>query len=181
MKAVIAALAGIVAAAPVAAQQAQQQHMQHGGDHMVANVRPLYETVRGYLVRAAEQMPEANYSFKPTPEVRSFGQLIGHVANANYMFCNTALGGENPNKTDFEKTTQKAALVAGLKESFTYCDRAYQITDMQAMENVQVFGTQRTKMFVLNLNYGHDFEHYGNVVTYMRLKGLVPPSSAGGN
>jgi uncharacterized damage-inducible protein DinB len=176
MKAAVSVLI-LAIASPAMAQQRQATPMQHTGDHMVATIRPLYEQIRGYVTAAAEQMPEANYSFKPTPEVRSFGQLIGHVANANYMFCNMVLGGENPSKADLEKTTQKAALVTALKASFTYCDRAYQVTDAKGMESVDVFGTQRTKFYALTMNIGHDTEHYGNIVTYLRLKGLVPPSS----
>lgn len=158
-------------AAPVVAQE--HAH----GAAAVSGVRALYETVRGYTVRAAEQMPEEHYSFKPTPEVRSFGQLVGHIANASYLFCSTALGEQAPQKGDMEELTTKAELVAALNEAFAYCDRAYQISEMSAMEPATVFGAQHTRLYALEFNMGHDFEHYGNIVTYMRMKGLVPPSS----
>lgn len=147
----------------------------------VGAVRPIYDIVKGYLTRAAEQMPEANYAFKPTPDVRSFGQLVGHVANASYLFCSGIKGETNPQTGDFEKTTAKAALVQALKDAFAYCDGAYQITDMKATEEVTFFGSMKgSKLWALSLNAAHDWEHYGNVVTYLRLKGLVPPSSQGG-
>src|ERR1041385_944836 len=99
----------------------------------VAAVRPVYEMVKGWLVKSANQMPDSNYGFKPTPAVRSFGGIIGHVANANYMLCSTARGIDNPMKaTDYEKTMDKASLVKALEESFAYCDKAYEITDAAA-------------------------------------------------
>ena len=75
----------------------------------------LYSFMSNAVVKAAEKMPEENYSFKPTPEIRSFGQLVGHVADANYMFCSLASGEANPMK-DIEKTkTSKADLVSAIK------------------------------------------------------------------
>ena len=147
----------------------------------VGSVKAIYDIAKGYLTRAAEQMPEENYSFKPTPDVRSFGQLVGHVANASYLFCSGIKGEQNPQTGDFEKTTAKAALVQALKDAFAYCDGAYQITDTKATEEVSFFGSMKgSKLWALTLNAAHDWEHYGNVVTYLRLKGLVPPSSQGG-
>jgi uncharacterized damage-inducible protein DinB len=157
-----------------------QQMPTHGSGGGVASVRPLYDMAKGWLVRSAEQMPEEHYSFKPTPEVRSFGQLIGHVANASYLFCATAKGEQNPSKTDLEKTSSKAALVQAIKDAFAYCDGAYQITDMKAMEEVTLFGMKGSRLWALMFNVAHDNEHYGNLVTYFRLKGMVPPSSQGG-
>jgi uncharacterized damage-inducible protein DinB len=146
----------------------------------VAAIKPLYESFRGWLVAAAQQMPEADYSFKPTPEVRSFGEILGHTAGANYMFCAAALGEENPNKTDYEKAASKAEIVKGLEASFTYCDKAYAMPDADAMQEITFFRQKGTKLWVLNYNATHDAEHYGNIVTYMRLKGMVPPSSQRG-
>lgn len=145
----------------------------------VASVTPLYRTVRGYVLAAAEQMPEAEYGFRPTPEVRSYGQLIGHIANAQYMICAAALGEESPARQDFEQTTEKAALIAALQASSEFCERAYAQSDESAMQTTQLFGQQRTRLSALVLNTAHDFEHYGNLVTYLRIKGMVPPSSRG--
>ena len=156
-----------------------QMPMSHGGG--VASVKPVYDIVKGYLTKSAEQMPEANYSFKATPEVRPFGQLIGHVANAQYIVCSAVKGEANPSKADFEKTTAKADLVKALNDSFAYCDGAYQIDDMKAMEEITLFGSMKgSRLWGMAFNAAHDFEHYGNIVTYFRLKGMVPPSSQQG-
>ena len=138
----------------------------------------LYSVISGAVVKAAEKMPEQNYSFKPTPEVRSFGQLVGHVADANYMFCSQASGEANPMK-DIEKTkTSKADLVSAIKDAVAYCDKAYDsMTDAKGSEMVKLFGLNLAKLTLLSLNTAHTDEHYGNMVTYLRIKGIVPPTS----
>ena len=147
------------------------------------SARPAYEAAKRFIVRAAEQVSEADYAFKPTPEVRSFGQLIGHVANANYMICAVALGEQSPSRENIEQArTTKTALVDAVKASFTYCDRAYGMGDAELIaQSANLFGQQMSRLAVLSFNAAHDYEHYGNIVTYMRLKGMTPPSSAGGN
>jgi len=137
-----------------------------------------YERTKGILLRAAEKMPEENYSFKPVDSVRSYGQIIGHLADAQYLFCSTASGEKNPG-LNIEKTkTAKADLVAALKEGFAYCDKVYDsMTDAAATQTASFFGNQIPKHMVLNINVGHNMEHYGNLVTYMRIKGVVPPTS----
>src|SRR5262245_4231405 len=143
----------------------------------VSGLGTVYNVAKGYVTKAAEQMDEANYSFKATPEVRSFGQIVGHIANANFMFCSTALGEKSPATMDYEKAaTTKAALVQGIKDSFTYCDKAYAISDAKGVESVDLFGMKTNRIGVLSFNSAHDMEHYGNLVTYFRLKGIVPPS-----
>jgi len=146
----------------------------------VAGMGTVYNVAKGYVTKSAEVMDEANYSFKATAEVRSFGQIIGHIANANYMFCSMVLGEKSPAATDFEKATGKAALVQGIKDSFAYCDKAYAISDAEGLKSVDLFGMKTNKIGVLSFNSAHDMEHYGNLVTYFRLKGLVPPSSQRG-
>ncbi len=147
---------------------------------VVAGVRPVYEMVKGWLIKSANQMPDSNYGFKPTPAVRSFGGIIGHVANANYMLCTVARGGENPMaKTDYEKVMDKAALVKALEASFAYCDKAYEISDVASKQQVELFGQKGSKLWLLSFNAAHEDEHYGNLVTYFRLKGMTPPSSQG--
>ena len=139
----------------------------------------FYNGAQKILLRAAETMPEEHYGFKPVDTVRSFGQIVGHVADSQYVFCSVVLGEKNP-APKIEKTkTSKADLAAALKESFTYCDRAYDaMTDKSAAEKVKFFGgIDTTKIGVLSVNQTHSIEHYGNMVTYMRLKGLVPPST----
>jgi uncharacterized damage-inducible protein DinB len=146
----------------------------------VGSVKPLFSQVSTWIIQAAEQVPEDMYSFKPTPEVRSFGQLFGHVANAQYMFCATALGEKSPATQDAEKLTAKADIVAALKGSAAYCQKAYDMSDTKAMEPAAMFGMKGTRLWVLIFNATHDNEHYGNLVTYLRLKGMTPPSSQGG-
>jgi uncharacterized damage-inducible protein DinB len=164
----IPVLALVAIATPAAAQ-----------NQSVNSIKPLYDQVKGWIIASAEQVPEADYSFKPTPDVRSFGQLVGHVANANYMFCSGVLGTQSPSQQNAEELTAKARLVEAVKASFAYCDQAYAIADAKALETVTFFNQTNTRLWVLNFNVAHDFEHYGNIVTYMRLKGMVPPSTGG--
>ena len=143
-----------------------------------ASEKGFYNVVSGEVIAAAEKMPEQNYSFKPTPEVRSFGQLVGHVADAQYFFCSTATGEANPMK-DIEKTkTSKADLVAALKDAVAFCNKAYAgMTDAQGSQTVKFMNYDMAKLGVLSVNTGHTDEHYGNMVTYLRIKGIIPPSS----
>jgi len=101
-------------------------------------LKASFDTVSGYLAKSAEKMPEANYSFKPTPEVRSFGEIIGHVANSQFSYCARAKGEKNPNQgNDFEKKTAKADLVKGLNDSIAYCSAVYgSMTDAMAVEPI---------------------------------------------
>lgn len=145
-----------------------------------AGQKGIYTMVKNNVLKAADKMPEENYAYKPTPEVRSFGQLIGHIADAQYLFCSAVLGEKNPALGIEKGKTTKADLVEALKEGFAYCDKAYDgMTDAQAAEIVKFFGRDQAKLSVLAFNTAHDDEHYGNIVTYMRLKNLVPPSSEG--
>jgi uncharacterized damage-inducible protein DinB len=142
------------------------------------HTRFLYGGVEKILLRTAENMPEENYAFKPTEAVRSFGQIVGHVADAQYLFCSIALGEKNP-LLKIEKTkTSKAVLVAALKDSLDYCDKAYaSVNDSNGSQLVKFSGKDMPKLGVLNVNVAHAMEHYGNLVTYMRLKNMVPPTS----
>jgi uncharacterized damage-inducible protein DinB len=149
-------------------------------------LRSAYTNLSAFLPRAAEMMPEEHYGLRPgtQPEVRTFGQLIGHLANYNYLWCSQAKGEKNPAASqDFEKLTSKAALVKAVTEAVAYCGTAYSaLTDTSGQEVLaftQENGRQNQsrRMNLLMLNFGHTFEHYGNVVTYMRTKNIVPPSS----
>jgi len=129
-----------------------------------------YAHVKDILLRSAEKVPEDDYKFKPTPDVRSFGQIIGHVADAQYLFCSKALGETNPAPKIEETKTSKADLIAALKEAFAYCDKAYDgMTDASGAEMVPLFANPAPKLGVLEVNLVHSMEHYGNLVTYMRL------------
>ena len=142
-----------------------------------ADLKSAWNQIKGYVARSADKMPEDQYSFKPAPEVRSYGQLLGHIADAQYMICGAARGEQKMLGIEKSKTT-KAELIAALAESNAYCDAVYDaMTDASGAEMVKLFGRERSRMGALQLNIAHDYEHYGNLVTYMRMKGLVPPSS----
>lgn len=146
-----------------------------------AAIQTLYESGKRNIVRAAEAMSEANYAFKPVATVRSFGEIIGHLANDNYAMCQPAVDKPNPVAgKDYEKVAAKAELVAALKAAFAYCDDAYKLPDAQLNDPVELFGNKNTKAGAIAMNLQHNGEHYGNLVTYMRIKGMVPPSSQGG-
>ena len=154
----------------------------------VAEDRPLnafnvkaYGYLKDVLIRTAEKMPEENYNFKPTEAVRSFGQVLGHVADSQYFFCSMAMGEKNPSLKIEKTKTTKADLITSLKDAFTYCDKAYNgMTDASGSETVKLFGDDTRKRDVLTINNMHTVEHYGNLVTYLRLKNIVPPNSEQG-
>jgi uncharacterized damage-inducible protein DinB len=150
---------------------------------MAAVVKSMHATIRRNLADAAESMPADEYAFKPTPQVRSFGELVGHVVNANFFFCSQAKGEPSPSATNHERTTDKAGLVKALRDSLAYCDAVYATTtDANFNQLVKMTGpnggSQVARGAVLVFNTTHNNEHYGNVVVYMRLKGHVPPSTA---
>jgi uncharacterized damage-inducible protein DinB len=170
---------GVFTSLPASAQMAQTA----GANPLTGSLKGMYDGIKKNLTESAEKMPEANYSFKPTPDVRSFGELIGHVANANFLLCSRVKGEKNPNDgNDFEKKTAKADLVKGLQDAVAYCDGVYEsATDAMAMEIVKTGEPPNQRevpraQFLIG-NIAHNNEHYGNVVTYLRLKGIVPPST----
>jgi uncharacterized damage-inducible protein DinB len=137
-----------------------------------------YAQIKAIVLRSAEKMPEEHYSFKPTDDVRSFGQIIGHLADSQYTFCSIAVGEKRPNIGIEKSKTSKADLIEALKSSFAYCDKAFNgLTDATAVQNVKLFGMDVPRLSVFTSNSVHSIEHYGNLVTYMRLKGVVPPTS----
>jgi uncharacterized damage-inducible protein DinB len=147
------------------------------GPH-VAILKTQADTIRGLVLRTAEKVPEDAYSFKPTPDVRSLGGILGHIADGNNLLCGMA-GGDKaaPNPVN-EKKTARADLVAALNASFAACDKVFDATtDANATAPVDFFGQKQTRLGMLAFTNSHMWEHYGNLVTYMRLKNIVPPSS----
>ena len=146
---------------------------------LTANTRMMYGVIsQRMLLAAAEKMPEEHYSFKPTDAVRSYGQIIGHVADLQYMHCSVVLGEKNPALKIEQTRTAKADLIAALRQAVAYCDKAYGgMTDALAVEMIGVSGREMPKLGMLTVNLTHSSLHYGNLVTYMRLKNIVPPSS----
>ena len=134
------------------------------------------------LVESAEKMPEADYGFQATKETRTFAGFVGHTINSAFAGCARAKGEANPNKEDFEKASGKAALVKAITASNEYCAGVYAAAnDKWMMETVTqgqgATARQVPRAAVLAQNTSHANEHYGNLVTYMRLNGLVPPST----
>ena len=139
---------------------------------LIAETKQAYTSVKGYLTRAAAAMPEENYSFKPTPDIRTFGALLAHIADHQMRYCSTAMG-TRKERSGASKTT-KADLVAALADSFAQCDAAWaSITDANATEMMG----QRSKLGTLILDVVHSNEEYGYMAIYFRLIGMVPPSS----
>jgi len=170
------------AAMPAAAQTSDGDFHEALSMSMAASVKAMHATIRRDLVDAAQAMPAEEYAFKPTPQVRSFGELIGHVANANFYFCSQVKGEKSPATANYEKAADKAAIVKGLSDSLAYCDGAYSATtDANFQSAVKLAGpaaTETGRGMLLMFNTTHNNEHYGNAIVYMRLKGHVPPSSA---
>jgi len=130
-------------------------------------------------------MPEQNYGMRPglQEEVRTFGQQIGHLANYNYMWCAQAKGEKNPNAgNNFEKLATKAEFIKAVSDAFTYCEGVYRaLTDAAGTEMIDITQesgrqTRNLRMALLILNYGHNKEIYGSLVSYLRIKSLVPPA-----
>ena len=168
---------------PAVAQTGQQTSPK---DPMANWLHNAYKTNRKNIERSAEKVPEELYGLRPGAqvEVRTFGQILGHLANFNYLWCSQAKGEKNPGQdNDFEKLASKAALIRALSDAFTYCDGAYAaLTDPSGLEIITITQengrqAQVPRMSLLVLNYGHNNDHYGNMVTYMRIKSIVPASS----
>jgi len=152
------------------------------GNPISQAIRQGWQSAQKNITDSAELMPEANYGFKPVDSVRTFGQILAHVAGANYLFCAASKGEKSPHaEDDFEKSaTTKAAIVKALADSMTFCDGQFTaLDDKSAAETIVMpFGMPKAaRASALMMNIGHLNEHYGNLVTYFRIKGLVPPSS----
>jgi uncharacterized damage-inducible protein DinB len=174
MKAVVLALS--LAASLPATSPAQPAS--RSPDPAVGTARELWRDVTGFITRAAAELPEEHYGYRPVATVRTFGQLIGHIAGAQYLICAAALGEPPRAEDEIERTKSgKAELVAALRASTEYCDRAYGQTDAAVQQSTQLFGRERSRLFALGQNATHNGEHYGNLVTYLRMLGRVPPSS----
>jgi uncharacterized damage-inducible protein DinB len=143
---------------------------------MSAEVKTAFEGVSANILKAADKMPDADFAFKPTPDVRSFGQLIAHVADAHTGICGIVKG--DPKRGDAASKTSKADLIAALKASNDLCEAVYaSMTDADGAATVKAPGGTRSKIGVLNFNVAHDNEMYGTMSVYLRLKGIVPPST----
>lgn len=143
-----------------------------------ADAKTSYTGIKNNILKAADKMPEANYSFRTVPQVRTYGEIIGHIADTQLLLCGMAKGEQKSGTAG--KMTSKADLIAALRASFDYCDAVYNsMTDSAGAAKVKMFGRDMTKLGVLNFNTMHDNEMYGTAVAYLRIKGIVPPSSEG--
>ena len=145
---------------------------------LVTSSKVFYLNAKQDILKSADKMPEEKYAFKPTDVVRTYGQVLAHVADGQYEFCGAAAG--NHDDKGIEKTAKtKPEIVAALKAAFAYCDAIWAgMTDAKAMEMIPAFGGAKiTRLSMLDFNVSHTMEHYGNLVTYMRIQGIVPPSS----
>ena len=180
----VLALLGASVATPAFAQQGQQPQAPPTTSGFLRN---MYNGNKNNIVRSAEKVTEDMYGLRPGPqqEVRTFGQHLAHVANYNYLWCSQAKGEKNPNAgVDLEKTLKtKAEFQKALADSFAWCDPVYaSLNDengAQVVEIQQEGGrvVRNTRMALLMLNVVHNNEIYGNLVTTMRIKSIVPPSS----
>jgi hypothetical protein len=153
----------------VSGVQAQNAHLAEG--------KQVFAGIKGNLIQMAEKMPEENYAFKPTADIRSFGELVAHVADAQSAICSMAAAEKK--SVGAASKTAKADLVAALKESSSICDAAWDgLSDATAVEIVKMGSMQRSKLGVLEFNSIHSNEEYGYMSVYLRLKGIVPPSTA---
>jgi uncharacterized damage-inducible protein DinB len=169
---------GVAACAPAAPAPEAETAPAASSRAVTGSVQTSYEIVKGNLTRAAEQVPENLYAFQPTPDVRTLGQILAHVADSSYAICGAA-GTEAAPEGSVEQTmTSKADIQQALADAFAFCDRAFAtIDDETGAQAVQMFGMDLTKLGALSFATSHQFEHYGNVVTYMRINKMVPPSS----
>jgi uncharacterized damage-inducible protein DinB len=171
------------ASVPATAQTTDGGFAEALSPSMAAVVKSMHATIRRNLAEAAESMPADEYAFKPTPQVRSFGELVGHIVNANFFFCSLAQAERSPSTENYERANEKTVLVKALRDALAYCDGAHATTtDSNFNQLVKIAGPnsggQAARGAVLLFNTTHNNEHYGNIGVYMRLKGHVPPSTA---
>ena len=181
------ASAVVLAASAVAAQQAKPTSVSMAATGPITtSIKAQFDEVKDYVMRSAQMVTDKEYEFRPqgvASDVRNFGQILGHIANVNYAYCGTAMGLDSPPEKgpkgeDFEKVTTKVEMQKVLAASFAYCDKAFnQVNDHNGGDPAKAFGNTTTKLGALVANIGHESEHYGNLVTYLRAMGKVPPSS----
>ena len=144
-----------------------------------AEAQRAYAGLKGNILKAADKMPASDYGYKPTPEVRTFARVVNHVTEAQARTCGAANGTAAAAMVKVPaETADKAAIVEALKASFAECDKAFgALTDANLAESFEVFGGKRSRVGVMWGTVSHDNEQYATLALYLRLKGLVPPSS----
>ena len=145
---------------------------------LVTVSKNIFAISKNDVLGSVAKIPDDLWSYQPTKDVRTVAQLFAHIADAQYEFCGLITEGKSVSK-DIEKTKKtKAEIVPALNDAFAYCESAYaSMTDADAAQLVSFFNMKITKLGAMDFNIAHNMEHYGNLVTYMRIKGIVPPSS----
>ena len=179
MKRIVFTVAGVFLAASSAIAQPPPAGQQLT---LTASLTRGYNAVKQNLTEEAAKMADADFGFKPgsAPEMRTFGQLFGHVANAQFGSCAAALGQPNPNQGHNLETElkTKAEFQKALADSFALCDRAFAaLTDQNATEMIKQGQGEIARAALLANVVAHSNEMYGTGAVYMRAKGLVPPST----
>jgi len=181
MKQVTCIVVGLMLFAVSSAAQAPSAGEKVG---LATSLQRAYGTLKGNLTQAAEKMPEANYGFKPAPDpdLRSYGQWIGHQADNQYTNCANIKGVTNPSPAQSnEKKATKAELVKALADAFAFCDGAISaLTDQNALQMVRQGEGEAARGAVASALLSHGLESYGIVVVYLRAQGIAPPAAGGG-
>lgn len=144
-----------------------------------ADVQRAYNGLKVNILKAADKMPAESYSFRPTPDIRTFARVVNHVTEAQLRVCGT-LNGTAPDALPKvpPETADRAAIQAALQASFSECDKAYAaLSDDNLLQLLTLGPVTRTRIGFAWGNVSHDNEQYATLALYMRLKGLVPPSS----
>jgi hypothetical protein len=143
-----------------------------------SEVQLTYTRLKPNIIKAAEKMPEADFQFKPTPEIRSFARVVNHITEAQFHTCTTLNGSRFDPKAVPPETADKTTIVAALKASFEECDKAYAaLTDANMAEPLTMGPMKRSRLGLAWGNVSHDNEQYAELSTYLRLKNIVPPTS----
>jgi uncharacterized damage-inducible protein DinB len=149
-----------------------------GTNPLSAGAKAQFTGISSFVTRSADKIPDNLFSFRATPEVRTIAQLFGHIADAYFGMCSAADGGKPPQQGLEQSATSKAALVKALAEGVAYCQSVMdRMTDQQGAESVPFYFGPTPRLSILYFVTTHTYEHYGNLVTYMRLNKIVPPSS----
>jgi hypothetical protein len=172
MRRILIAVAVVCGAAACAAQAPA------GPSGPAAEVQASYNRLKPNVIKAAEKMPDADYQFKPTPDIRTYARIVNHITEAQEHTCSALNGTAFDPKSVPSDTADKATIVAALKASFDVCDKAYgALTDANVAEMVDAGRAKRSRIGMAWGNVSHDNEQYAELSTYLRLKGIVPPTA----
>ena len=168
--------AGMVSVSVLASLANAQQGMPNptmAPNPLTTTISIFRSNMQDKIMKSADEMPESKYSYRPTKDVRSFAEILNHVADISYILCSNLKGEATPATATAKGS--KAEIKAYLKGAFDYCDGVYSgFTDVHLDDPANFWGVKTNKMFILTQVANHDALHYGNLVTYLRLNGLEP-------